>query len=267
MVKQRLLFTLLLNKSTYVLSRNFKLQQVGNLEWLKKHYDFNSIAFSIDELVVLNVEREHKDVELFCRDLLDLSKDCFMPIAAGGGISSADTAYKLFNAGADKLVINTILFKNIGLVKQLVGIFGGQSIVASIDYKTTGPDNEVYIENGQSGTGTTVFEAVKRAIDLGVGEIYLTSMNRDGTGQGYDLETLVKATEMSPIPVIASGGVGRFEQLVEGIKKCPQIGAVSTANLFNFMADGLTEARQIMAESGIVLAQWDPSLVAAAFHS
>lgn len=261
MLKHRLLFTLLSSNGTFMLSRNFRLQSVGDLKWLKDRYDFNAIAFSIDELVVLNVERGSKNINVFCQNLLDLTKNCFIPIAAGGGIDNIDVAYRLFNSGADKLVINSILFKNPELVGELVTTFGGQSIIASLDYKTSDNENVVYIENGQISTGLRLEEAVKRVVALGVGEIYVTSIERDGTGQGFDLATLKRITELSPIPIIASGGVGRFDQLVMGIENAG-VQAVSTANLFNFMADGLIEARSFMKEKGIALAEWDMKIQA-----
>lgn len=241
-----------------MLSRNFRLQQVGNLQWLKDHYDFDAIAYSIDELIVLNVGREGKDADLFCQSLLELGKGCFIPIAAGGGIESFDDACKLFDAGADKLVINSALFKKPELVRELVRNYGGQSIVASLDYKVAGNEALVYIENGQLNTGARLEEAVEKVVALGVGEIYLTSIERDGTGQGYDLATLKKIAAISPVPIIASGGVGRDDHLVAGLDDV-NVQAVSTANLFNFMEDGLTEARQYMKEQGVSLAEWDVS--------
>ncbi len=258
MLKNRLIFTLLSNDGTFMLSRNFSLQRVGDLQWLKEHYDFNAIAFSIDELIVLNVERDSKNIDLFCENLLELTKNCFIPIGAGGGVNSFDVAYQLFASGADKLIVNSILYTNPELVVELVETFGGQSIVASLDYKTIDNKTQVYVENGQVNTGEVLEDAIKDVINLGVGEIYITSIDRDGTGQGYDLETLNKISANSPIPIIASGGVGRFDQLVAGVDEA-NVQAVSTANLFNFMADGLIEARLFMKEKGISLAEWDTS--------
>ncbi len=259
MAKHRLIFTLLVDKGTYVLSRNFRLQRVGDLKWIKEYYDFNAIAFSIDELIVLNVERGDKDIKSFGKNLELLTANCFMPVAAGGGIKSVEAAFKLFDAGADKIVINTSLVKDLELVRRLVKIFGGQSIIGSIDYKLCDDRQKVFIENGSIDTGWSVEGAVRNAADLGVGEIYLTSMDRDGTGQGYDLETLKRISAISSLPMIASGGVGRFDQLAEGIKYS-KVQGVSTANLFNFIADGLTEARSYMRENGIDLAEWKASI-------
>src|SRR5205085_6663953 len=176
MVKNRLLFTLLMQKGTYMLSRNFRLQSVGDLGWIKEHYDFDAIAYSIDELVVLNGERGEKDVAGFCGNLAELVKGCFIPIAAGGGIRNLHDAFAILNAGADKLVVNTPLVKQPELVKSLVTNFGSQCVVASIDYKCAGDRTEVYIADGAENTGWTVDEAVANAERLGAGEIYLTSM-------------------------------------------------------------------------------------------
>ena len=96
MLKERLIFTLLMKNGSYQLSRNFNLQDVGNLKWIKKYYNFDAIAFAIDVLIVLNVEREEKNIKIFCKNLLKLNENCFMPIAAGGGIRSIEDAYLIF---------------------------------------------------------------------------------------------------------------------------------------------------------------------------
>jgi cyclase len=129
-LKPRLLFTLLIQHGTYMLSRNFRLQNVGDLNWLKDYYDFDAIAFSIDELVVLNVDRGEKDVKDFARHLSELVTNCFVPLAAGGGIRSLADAFTLMNAGADKLVVNTALVRQPELVSELVTTFGSQCVVA-----------------------------------------------------------------------------------------------------------------------------------------
>src|SRR5260221_5621172 len=135
MVKNRLLFTLLMQNGTYMLSRNFRLQAVGDLNWIKESYDFEAIAYSIDELVVLNVTRGDKNLEAFAEHVSELVQNCMIPIACGGGIRSMDDAFLLLDAGADKLVVNTALVKQPELVQELVTRFGSQCVVASIDYK------------------------------------------------------------------------------------------------------------------------------------
>ena len=256
MLKKRIIFTLLVEGGFFVLSRNFGLQKAGDLDWLKDFYDFNSIAFSIDELVVLDVSRGERDRARFSQLLQDISRNCFMPIAAGGGIRSVDDVDLLLRSGADKVVVNTALFRDEALVRALVRRFGAQCIIASIDFMTeaTGKTN-VYIENGSEATGLSIQEAIDRAQSLDVGEIYLTSINQDGTGRGFDSEAITLAAARANCPLIASGGAGTFAHIADALK-LPSVSAVSTANLFNFMSDNLTEARRFVMESGTPLAKW-----------
>lgn len=256
MLKRRLIFTLLFNDGNFMLSRNFRLQKVGNLEWICSHYDLSSIAFAIDELVVLNVGRTPGSLPAFTDALKNLGKMCFMPMAAGGGITSMDEAFALFDAGADKVVVNTALVTNKPLVATLVKTFGSQSVVGSIDYRRTDTGTCTCIDGGKTATAMSVDEAAAAAAAMGVGELFVTSCDRDGTGQGYDIETMRRVVETSPVPVIISGGVGKFDQLLEGIVAA-DAPAVSTANLFNFMGDGLSEARAYLREHGIDVAEWE----------
>jgi cyclase len=257
MLKSRLIFALLMRNGSYQLSRNFNLQDVGDLSWIRKHYNFNAIAFSIDELIVVNVERGEKNVDLFCEKLLLLNENCFMPIAAGGGIRSLDDAYKILNSGADKIIVNTPLITQPDLIKDLVSTFGSQCVIASIDFKKYDDGQiRVFIENGSKPLDMSLDDAVENAHDLGCGEIYLTSMEQDGTGYGYDLEILKHVVDISKIPVIASGGAGKYEHFADGVQKAGA-SAVSTANLFNFIADGLIDVRTTMIKRDIDMARWD----------
>lgn len=256
MVKKRLIFSLLLNSGSIQLSRNFSLQSVGTLDWLSSHYDFVAMAHSLDELVLLDVTRGEKNTADFSASVESISSKCFMPIAAGGGIRRLDDAYLLLDAGVDKLIVNTAVFENPELVVSMVKIFGGQSIVASIDYRRTKPDGEVFTRNGTKSTGRSVEEAIRHVEQLGIGEIYLTSMERDGTGQGYDMEMLEDVVGMCQVPVIASGGVGEFQHFVDGMR-IPNVTGASTANIFNFVGEGLAEARNHIRRSGIELAIWN----------
>ncbi len=257
MLKNRLIFTLVYNNGSYMLSRNFRIQTVGDLEWLKENYNFNAIAFSIDELIVLNVERKHKNIDDFSNHLIQLSKNCFLPISAGGGIRSLDDAYKLLNSGVDKLIVNTPIIEQPDLVSELARTFGRQCIIASIDCKKEQNDYSVYIEDGTKNTNLSMDEVLKKAENLGAGEIYLTSIERDGTGQGLDMELIRRAGHLTKLPIIASGGVGKYEHFVECIKEGY---AVATANIYNFIVDGLIKARQFIQKQDIELATWDYNL-------
>ena len=256
MLKKRLIFTLLSQNGVFQLSRNFSLQAVGNLDWLRKYYDLSSISRSVDELVLLNVARGEKRMKSFCQDVSKLSSFCFMPIAAGGGIQSLDDAHRLLDSGADKLIVNSALFTRPDLVRELVQVFGRQCIVASLDYKYTALGAEAILENGQRPSGLTLEQAIVLAEDSGVGELYVTSIDQDGTGQGYDLETVSWASRACRVPVIASGGVGDFRHFLEGLQ-IENVTGVSTANIFNFLGDGLTKARDFIQKNDVQLAYWN----------
>ena len=256
MLKKRLVFTLLVHQGIFQLSRNFSLQAVGSLDWLKKYYEFAAIARSVDELVLLNVTRGGKQIQLFCDRVAQLSASAFMPIAAGGGMQSADDAYRLLDAGADKLVVNSALFTAPKLVEDLARTFGSQCVVASLDYRGTGMEAAVYCQEGRTHVGMDLGTAIRHAKDVGAGELYITSIDRDGTGQGYDLDTLELASEACRLPIIASGGVGNFEHLLRGLQLKNVTGA-STANIYNFMSDGLTQARTFIEAGGVQLAHWE----------
>lgn len=228
-------------------SRNFRLQKVGNLNWLEKNYKFQSIAFSLDELIVLNATKTEKRITEFAETVSNLVNDVFIPIAAGGGIRTLEDAELLFNSGADKLVLNTALVESPELVKILVKQYGSQSIVASIDYKKVNGVYEVYIKDGTFKIETPLFEYIKYIEDLQVGEIYLNSIEKDGTGFGYDFETIELVQDKINLPLIIAGGAGNENHLIDGLL-LKNVNAVATANLFNFIGDGLPKARNKVIE-------------------
>lgn len=239
----------------FMLSRNFRLQEVGDLDWLRENYDINSLLYSIDELIVINVNRGEKNLLKFNANLSELVRNCFMPVAAGGGIQSDDDVYSILKSGADKVVINSLLFTNPIMVERIIKRFGSQCVVASVDYKLIDNERFVFIGNGSLNSSLKLSTAIQKIIELGVGELYITSIDKDGTGQGYDIAGISEITCFSKVPVIASGGVGKFDQFYDGINLA-KADAVSTANLFYFMGDALTEAREILKSNGLSMAVW-----------
>ena len=260
MLKKRLIFTLLYDQGHFMLSRNFRLQKVGDLLWLQKNYNFSHISFSIDELIVLDVSRAERNAERFCEHLKSLTEGCFVPIAAGGGIRSVDHARALLRSGADKVVVNTPLYDNQALIGELASEFGQQCVVASIDVKQslTG-DYQVWAENGSRCLEGTAAEWLEKVSRCAVGEIYLNSINRDGTGQGYDLPLLDHLPPEMPKPVILAGGAGNSQHLAEGLAD-QRVDAVATAHLFNFVGDGLRQARHSLLLKGVDLPVWNKEL-------
>tara|TARA_B100000780_G_C21126955_1_gene457749 strand:- start:9598 stop:10419 length:822 start_codon:yes stop_codon:yes gene_type:complete len=259
MLKKRLIFTLLYDSGSFMLSRNFRLQRVGDIDWLQSNYDFSRIAFFIDELIILDVTKENKDINKFCEVLQQLTSGCFAPIAAGGGVRSIEDARMLLNSGADKIVINTPLFSDKTLVKDLAKKFGQQCLVGSVDILSNkNADHRVVIECGTSVLQKPACESLNEIVNQPVGEIYLNSINQDGTGQGFDLSLLNLFIDKCPIPIIIAGGVGNAKHLAAGLSD-PRVDSVATANLFNFIGDGLKSAREQLVKDGHSLAFW-PSL-------
>lgn len=256
MLRKRIIFALIYSDGHFMQSRNFRLQRVGNLNWLEKNYKFQSISFSLDELIVLNATKGLKNISEFAKTVSNLVNDVFIPIAAGGGIRTYEDAELLFNSGADKLVLNTALVESPKLVKILVKKYGSQSIVASIDYKKVNDAYEVYIKDGTFKIEMSLIQYIEYIQNLEVGEIYLNSIDKDGTGFGYDFETIRHLEKGIKMPLIIAGGAGNESHLIQGLQ-LSGVSAVATANLFNFIGDGLPNARSIMLKEGLNLANWD----------
>ncbi len=252
MLKKRLIFTLHYCNGMFALSRNFRLQNVGDINWLKKNYNFAETAKYLDELIVLNVRPSNSNKENFAEILKEISKDCFVPISAGGGISSIEDAKLLLKNGADKIVINSALHNNISLVTNLGKNFGSQCVVGSIDFIINGQKIEIYINNGTKLVSENINEYLTTIKSLPVGEVFINSISKDGTGTGLDLN-LFKFIDINlNIPLIFSGGVGNWSHFYEGFKN-KNIDAVSTANLFNFVSDGIKTSRKNLINNNINL--------------
>ncbi len=241
-----------------MLSRNFRLQKVGDARWLKQSYDFSKIAFAIDELVILNVSRGEKNIKRYADNIKEIVDTCFIPVVAGGGIQSMEDVETLLSAGADKILVNTALVKDVELVQALIERYGSQCVIGSVDFKYADGSLDVYIENGSEKIAVGLKDYISSLVELGVGEILLNSIDKDGTGQGYCMAPLQSILESVSVPVILSGGAGRYRHFIEAFQAL-HIDAVSTANLFNFIGDGFPLSRDKMIKAGINLAIWDRS--------
>lgn len=259
MLRKRIIFALIYTDGHFVQSRNFRLQKVGNLQWLENNYRFQNIAFALDELIVLNATKANKDMAQFADTISKLVNNVFIPIAAGGGIKTMEDAELLFNSGADKIVLNSLLIENPEMVKELIKNYGSQSVVASIDCKTNGEFYDVYIKDGSSKIGFSIQEYTKFLEELGVGEIYLNSIDRDGTGFGYDHSLIEYVNKNTTLPLIIAGGAGNANHLIQGLQ-LRGVSAVATANLFNFIGDGLPKARRGILEAGLNITNWYDSI-------
>lgn len=256
MLKKRVIFTLLFDNGQFLLSRNFRLQKVGNLSWLERNYNFADVAFHIDELIVIDVSRNQRDLDSFCAMLEQVSSGCFAPITAGGGVTSVSHAKRLLRSGADKVLVNTALFEDPAFSRTLAREFGQQCVVASIDTKKTAENcYAICTDNGRKILEKPAKEAITTIDPDSIGEIYLNCIDRDGTGQGYDFETIELLPKHWKHPLILAGGVGNAKHFSEGLSDS-RVDAVATAHLFNFVGDGLKMARQTLLDEGVLLATW-----------
>jgi cyclase len=241
MLKKRLIPVLLLQNGLLVRSEVFRKHQViGNpLLEVKRFNEWN-----VDELIYLDITRDatydlRRD-DLKVKGLSDplsildaVSRTCFMPLTWGGRITTLEQMRERFRRGADKVTINSAAFRNPDLIREGAKAFGSQAMVVSID-ALRAPDGwaEVYIDGGRTPTGLSPGEWARRVEALGAGEILLQSIDRDGTGKGYDLALIREVTGATGIPVIACSGVGRYEQYADGIHAGAS--AVAAANLWHF---------------------------------
>ena len=179
------------------------------------------------------------------------TKKCFVPLTVGGGVRSVEDINNLLRAGADKVSINTAAVTNENLIKEGAKVFGSQCIVVAVDAnKVINNKCEVFTHGGRKSTGKDVLNFVKKMESLGAGEILLTSMDRDGTKKGYDLDLTKKVSNLVNIPVIASGGVGNLEHLYQGFK-IGKASAVLAASIFHFGEFSIKDAKKYLDSKGI----------------
>lgn len=250
---KRIIFTLLHADGAYMLSRNFRLQRVGTIDWVLTNYNVREVSLGIDELMILDVSRDGVDRDRFRKEVRILVEECFIPVTVGGRIDTLDEADKLFTVGADKLLLNAALHISPLLCTDIAKHYGSQAFVAGIDVcrqplESGHPRARWSVESDQ------IEYHAARAMDLGAGEILVQSIDRDGTGNGLDLE-VAERTASWRIPLILMGGVGHAAHIVEGLQH-PAVDAVATANLFNFVGDALVRTRSECRAGGVRLASW-----------
>jgi imidazole glycerol-phosphate synthase subunit HisF len=204
-----------------------------------------------DELAFLDITASSDARDTIVDVISRVAEQVFIPLTVGGGVRQVEDVRKLLNAGADKVSINTSAVENPDLVESAARRFGSQAIVVAIDARAAGPGRwEVYTHGGRRARGIDVVEWAATMAARGAGEILLTSMDRDGTKSGFDLELTRAVTSAVTVPVIASGGVGRLEHLAEGIER-GGADAVLAASVFHFGEISIPEAKRFLAARGI----------------
>ena len=210
-------------------------------------------AEGADELCFLDITASHENRDTIYEVVRRTAEECFMPLTVGGGIRRIDDIRKLLLAGADKVSINTAAVRDPDFVARAAEKFGTQCIVVAIDARATdGGGWEIFTHGGRRATGIDAVAWATRMVTLGAGEILLTSMDRDGTRQGFDIELTRTIADAVPVPVIASGGVGILDHLAEGVLE-GRASAVLAASIFHFGEFTIAEAKRHMAAAGVAV--------------
>jgi cyclase len=224
-----------------------ELRDAGDPVEIARRYDEQGA----DELTFLDITASSDDRGIIFRIIEQVASQVFIPLTVGGGVREVGDVRNLLNAGADKVSINTSAVLNPQLVADAAGRYGSQCIVVAIDAKQVSPGHwEVFTHGGRKATGLDAVAWAKKMQDLGAGEILLTSMDRDGQKNGFDLALTRFVTDTLEIPVIASGGAGNLQDLVDGVKK-GGADAVLAASIFHFGKYTVQQAKQFMAKQGI----------------
>ena len=249
-VAKRIIPCLDVDKGRVVKGVNFlNIRDAGDPVEIAKRYDREGA----DEITMLDITASHETRETTYKTVESIASQVFIPLTVGGGVRELDDIKKLLRSGADKVSINTSAVENPDFVKRAADKFGSQCIVVAVDAKSSNIAEdlwEVVIYGGRKRTGMDVLSWVDQIVEYGAGEILLTSMDRDGTKEGFDNKLVSSVSSRVPLPVIASGGVGNLDHLIDGVK----VGgaeAVLAASIFHFSEYSIKEAKEAMRTSGI----------------
>ena len=246
-VAKRIIPCLDVDQGRVVKGVNFlDIRDAGDPIEVAKRYDHEGA----DEITMLDITASHEPRETTYKTVESIASQVFIPLTVGGGVRKLDDIKKLLRSGADKVSINTSAVENPDFIKEVADKFGSQCIVVAVDAKATSNSWEVVTYGGRNRTGLDALEWTQQVTEFGAGEILLTSMDRDGTKEGFDNKLVSRVSSGISIPVIASGGVGNLDHLVDGIK----IGgaeAVLAASIFHYSEYSIREAKEAMRDAGI----------------
>ena len=247
MLAKRIIPCLDVNAGRVVKGINFVgLRDAGDPVEVARRYD----AQGADELTFLDITASSDGRDLILPIISAVAEQVFIPLTVGGGVRKVEDVRRLLNAGADKVSINTAAILNPDLVREAADRVGNQCIVVAIDAKREGQRWGVYTHGGRNATGLDAVEWAQKVVALGAGEILLTSMDRDGTRSGFDLELTRAVADAVDVPVIASGGVGSLDDLADGVT-LGHADAVLAASIFHYGEHTVGDAKRRMAERGI----------------
>ena len=248
MLKKRIIPCLDVKDGRVVKGVNFvNLTDVGDpVDAARAYYEAGC-----DELVFLDITATHEERDTTVEMVRHVADQVFIPFTVGGGIRSVEDMNKMLKAGADKVAVNSSAVANPQLIKDCAEKFGSQCVVVAIDGRREADGSwHVYVAGGRKDTGKDLIEWAREAVDLGAGEILLTSMDKDGTKSGFDVDMLNAVASVVDVPIIASGGAGNKEHMVEVFQETPATGALA-ASIFHFGEVSIAETKQAMKEAGI----------------
>ena len=249
MLKTRIIICLDVNNGRVVKGINFiDLVDAGDPVEQAVIYD----AAGADELCFLDITASHENRSTIVEVVAKTAEKCFVPLTVGGGVRTVEDVRTLLIAGADKVSINTAAIKNPQLINDAANKFGSQCMVVAIDAKRVNKSYKIFTHGGRKETDISAIEWAKNAEASGAGEILLTSMDRDGTKMGFDLELTRSVSDALSIPLIASGGVGTLDHLAEGVTK-GHASAVLAASIFHFGLYNISEAKAYMEKVGVAV--------------
>lgn len=247
MAKRRLIVSLLYSNGVIVQSRKFAhTNVVGSMKIAIEFFN----VWEADEIIILNVGRQDEKFDDFLADIREVARSSFLPLSIGGWITSMDRAKLLFENGADKIVINSAFHSSPELVRELAEIYGRQAIVASIDARLVRGRYIVYVDRGRQSTEIEATDWAKRVVNIGAGEIYLTSIDQDGQKKGYDLELMRSVSDLVDVPVIAFGGIQDFADMATCLETT-KVDAVAAGNVFHYFEQSTRKAKRALLERGI----------------
>ena len=248
MYKKRIIPCLDIKNGRVVKGINFvNLTDAGDPAEQAKFYSENGA----DEICFLDITASNENRDIILDIVKKTSENCFVPLTVGGGVRNLKDILNLLSSGADKVSINTAAVNDTKIIKEAAHKFGSQCVVAAVDAKQVDKNKwEVFTHGGRKPSGKNVMDYVKEVENLGAGEILLTSMDRDGTKKGYDLDLTKKVTNLVNIPVIASGGVGKLDHLYEGLKAA-NASAVLAASIFHFGEFSIKQAKEYLKSKNI----------------
>jgi len=247
MLKLRVIPTLLFDGFTLVKGKNFaSWRTVSALIQQVQIYALRGV----DEMILLDINSTNRKTPINFNLIKEITENIFMPFTVGGGVQSIEDIRLLLKNGADKVAINTAAFHDKNFIKDAVKNFGSQCIIVSVDYKKINGEEIVFTNSGKNNTKKNLYEYLKEINELKIGEVLLTSIDRDGTMQGYDIDVVEKANKFLKAPIIASGGARDYQDMFDLIQKT-KINAIAAASIYHFKNQTPKLAKNFLKEKGI----------------